>query len=189
MKRTSHLLGFITLALAGLLSSCLPVSRSAENAPEEPSSTEPSSSIISLSGEEAKTHFLEDFSTLVEGGVALTLDEAFYSVDAKAEGKENRIDFSGASLSFAFDSLSLHDLHLSLDAPLTYNGVSRYLGAYVHDDWLYFRVGFPSSPTDEGFNGPSMKYKVSLASYTGEYDSEVNGDFFYEYGNLSWVYD
>ena len=189
MKRKSHLPVFITLALAGLLSSCLPVSRSAENAPEEPSSTEPSTSIISLSGEEAKTHFLEDFSTLVQGGVTLTLDEAFYSVDAKAEGKENRIDFSGASLSFAFDSLSLHDLHLSLDAPLTYNGVSRYLGAYIHDDWLYFRVGFPSSPSDEGFGGPSMKYKVSLASYTGEYDSEVNGDFFYEYGNLSWVYD
>ena len=91
MKRTSHFLGFITLALAGLLSSCLPVSRSAENAVEEPSSTESSSSIISLSGEEAKTHFLEDFSTLVQGGATLTLDEAFYSVDAKAEGKENRI--------------------------------------------------------------------------------------------------
>ena len=174
----------ITLG-AVLLASCFHVTR--PFTPSEKEDDNSTASSLSPDGGEGKHRFLQSFSSLAKGGVQLKIDEGFYTIDAKVEGKENRIDFQNAELRFALEGFSLHDLYLSLDAPISYNGVSRYLGLYLANDELYFNVASPESNEGQGLKGPSIKYKTDLTPYVGEYDDPTGGTTQYEYGHLSWI--
>ncbi|MDY6093739.1 MAG: hypothetical protein SPI58_01700, partial [Candidatus Enteromonas sp.] len=187
--KTPFLFSFASLFLA--LSSCAP-SRLINDGGKEPI-VESSSSIAFVDGEEAKSKFLGDFTASLQGGVTFQIEEGIFELDGNVDGNvervTNQIDFSSSSLAFGLDGLSIHNLSLALDAPISYNGVSRFLGLFLHDDQFFFKVAFPKDNLDEAFQGDSLRYQVDLSPYLGGRDDEMNGDVNFEYGELSWIID
>ena len=190
-NRHSTTLGLMASLFFLSLSSCSVPLRSVSSSFEtsESGKEESSSGVSLIEGEEAKSKFIGDFTASLKGGVSLSIEEGLFEIDGNVDGAKNQIDFSDTSLAFGLSGLSLHNISLALDAPISYNGVSRFLGLFLHEDQLYFKVASPENATDEAFQGDSIRYTVDLSAYLGEHIEEANGDRNYEYGDLSWIID
>ena len=156
-----------------LLLSCTQNLVGAEAAPEVSGSTE--APVVSV-----KPQLIQAFSS----GLRLEFDSLDLKIPANATRDENLFSLPGASAQIQLSSASLHDLSLSLDAPLTYNGVDRELSVTLHNDNLYFSL---SADRDDKVSY-DLKYSSSLAPYDcGGVDETTKGISYYEYGDLDYV--
>ena len=109
------------------------------------------------------------------------------------KGGQATISASSGSLYLGLDGLSIHKLKLDLDAPLSYNGVTKVIQANVPgDEKLYVSLTDPSALTP---SRPGVLLKASIApmdsteelnSSESGVDSSTRGVYYYEYGQLDY---
>ena len=170
----------LTGALLSLLFSCSFAPVHAEGEKEQ----ESTSSYVPLDEKPTnRTPIKEQLLDGIRGGLRLDFDALEIALPAKEEGKvDNVFDLSGSHGQFKVDGLSLHSLSFALNAPLSYNGVSRSLSLNLQNDALYVSLG----DGDTAGVDYDVNYKASLSSFDdGEgIDSSTGGVSYFEYGQL-----
>ena len=135
----------------------------------------------------SKATFTQKLVDITSGGLTFTIDSGILEINPKDEEKNgtNILDFAGTKGSACLKGFSIHDLSLALDAPVSYNGVSRQLGLVLHEDELYFRIG----NFVQGNDKYSFAYKTTLDPIDTEIDNQTidpltGGTYRFSYGNL-----
>ncbi|MDY6430105.1 MAG: hypothetical protein SPL02_02875 [Bacilli bacterium] len=142
---------------------------------------------------QSRTKFISSLVNITNGGLRFDIDYgtlSFTSSDSSKTG-ENVIDFQGTTGVLCLDGFSVHDLKVCLDAPISYNGISRELALTLSDDELYFRIANIENNQDKY----DFAYKASLESAdttinNQSIDPVTGGVYWFEYGNLdSFIHD
>ena len=116
-------------------------------------------------------------------GMRLSFSTLEIDVPSKDETHPNAITLDGSEALFRLRSLSLHGIDFSLDAPFTYNGLSRYLNVSLFSDDLYFSIDAPND-ANAAYHA---KYTANLTSYDeGDVDETTKGISYFEYGELDY---
>lgn len=120
----------------------------------------------------------------IQSGMVLSLEEAELVFPGKKEGADNVIDLESSRVQIQLNSLSLHGLNLSLDAPLNYNGLQRDFNLTLHEENLYFSLDASKDASADY----DIRYRTSLKAYDiGEVEETTRGISYYEYGDLDYV--
>lgn len=127
----------------------------------------------------------EQLRSSLQQGLRLDFEELNVKIPASKEGKsDNYLDLSGATGQIAVNGLSLHDLLLSFDLPISYNGLLRGADLHLLDNTLYFSL------EDKEAAGVTydVDYKASLTSFDDHegIDSKTGGVSYFEYGQLDY---
>ena len=122
-------------------------------------------------------------STSVSQGLKLRFSDFEISSPSKDENHPNAISLDGAEALLRLRKPSLHGLDFRLDAPLDYNGFSRYLNLSLFQDDLYFSLDAPNDSSASY----DLKYTANLTSYDeGGIDETTRGISYFEYGELDY---
>ncbi len=119
----------------------------------------------------------------VSEGIELSFSELEVSIPSSTATHPNVLDFDGAKAILRLNKPSLHGLDFSLDAPFSYNGLSRYLNLSLFSDDLYFSL----DTLNDASATYNVKYTANLTSYDEDgVDETTRGISYFEYGELDY---